>query len=55
MTEEEIEAAAWYELITSAQSHLEDWIDEEGEYGEDYDKIFSKAFDLLHQLKEKYL
>jgi hypothetical protein len=55
MTEDEITEAAWYELLTSAQSSLEDWIDEEGEYGEDYEKIYRKAFDLLNELKVQQL
>lgn len=55
MNNAEIRQAAWEILLSGAESYLEDWIDEEGEYGKDYEAIFKEAFELLHGLQEQYL
>ncbi len=56
LTDEEITQLAYEEIFNSAQSMLEDWIDEDGQYSpEDFEKIYSRSFELLKELKEKYL
>lgn len=56
MTPEQIESRAYELIFNGAESHMEDWIDEEGEYSrEDYEQIFKKSFELLDQLREKYV
>jgi hypothetical protein len=54
VTEEEITQAAWKELLSGAESALDDWVDEEGQYGDDYMKIFQRQRDLLRELKQAY-
>ncbi len=54
LTDQEITRAAYEQIIEGAQSMLDDWIDEEGEYSrEDYFKIRKRASWLLSQLREK--
>lgn len=51
MSEEEIIKAAWRELLSGAESALDDWIDEEGEYGAYADKVYNRQRALLADLK----
>lgn len=56
MTPEQIESAAYELIFNGAESYMEDWIDEGGDYSrEDYEKIFAKSFELLRELRKKYL
>jgi hypothetical protein len=47
MTTEEIVAQAWREIILGAQSYRDDWIDEEGEYGEQEAKEIVESMDVI--------
>lgn len=53
MTEEEIIRAAWRELLSGAESALDDWVDEEGEYGAYADKVYNRQRALLADLKRQ--
>lgn len=56
MIDTQITSIAYRLLFDGAESHFEDWIDEEGEFSrEDYEKIFKRGFELLAQLRETYL
>ena len=50
MSDEEILAAAWKELLVGAESSAADWIDEEGGYGTDAQRVFRTQFVLLRAL-----
>lgn len=55
LTDDEITEIAYEQIFESAESLLQDWIDEEGEFSrEDYFKIRARAFDLLKQLRQRY-
>lgn len=56
LTPDDVEFLAYKEIFDSAESMLEDWIDEEGKYSEEeFEEIFNKSFELLHKLRETYL
>jgi hypothetical protein len=56
LTETEVRALAYEQIFNSAESVLEDWLDEDGEYShKDYQRIFDKSFELLNELRERYL
>jgi hypothetical protein len=56
VTPEEITDEAYDILFRGAESYAEDWMDEDGEYSEeDADKIFERMFELLRELREKYV
>jgi hypothetical protein len=56
LSDEQITEEAYDILFKGAESYAEDWIDEEGEYSEeDADKIFTRMFQLLNELREKYV
>lgn len=56
LTDAEVTALAYEQIFNSAESVLEDWIDEEGEYShKDYQKIFDRSFELLDELRKRYL
>lgn len=54
MTEEEINKAAWSELLTGARSALDDWIDEEGEYGDDWQAVYARQGEILAELRQAH-
>ena len=51
MTEQEIKAAAWRELLAGAESALDDWIDEEGEYADLDVEVREAQREILRSLK----
>jgi hypothetical protein len=54
MTETEMVEAALKEIFVGAESYLEDWIDEEGEYTEEeFEKIRKLAWDLLDTIQQR--
>ena len=56
LSDEEITDIAYETLLNGAESYAEDWMDEEGEYSsEDADKIFERMFQLLEELRGKYV
>lgn len=56
MTDDEIELEAYAQIFSGAESILEDWINESGDFtDEDFDKIYAKAFELLKELRGRYL
>ncbi len=56
LTPEQIDSIAYELLFNGAESYMEDWLDEDGEYSrEDYERIFSRSFELLNQLRERYI
>jgi len=54
MTEQEIEAAAWRELLAGAESALDDWIDEEGEYADLDVDVRAAQWRILRALKDEH-
>jgi hypothetical protein len=55
VTPEEIRRAAWKEFLNGAESALDDWIDEEGEYADlDVDIRYEQAM-ILQALKREHL
>lgn len=56
MTPEQIDSIAYQEIFDSAESRLEDWFDEDDRFSEeDFEKIYSRVFQLLNELREKYV
>ena len=56
LSDEQITEEAYENLFRGAESYAEDWMDEMGDYTEeDADKIFERMFELLKELREKYL
>lgn len=55
MSDVDIDRQAWKLLLSYAESGLEDDIDEEGEFDEAvYDRIQSRAWDILHELRDAH-
>jgi hypothetical protein len=56
LSDDEVTQIAYEEIFKGAESILEDWIDESGDYSEeDFDRIFARSFELLKELREKYV
>jgi len=55
MTEQEIKAAAWRELLAGAESALDDWIDEEGEYADLDVEVREAQREILRSLKVEHI
>lgn len=56
LSDEQITEEAYDILFKGAESYAEDWMDEDGEYSqEDADKIFTRMFELLNELRGKYV
>jgi broad specificity phosphatase PhoE len=56
MTPELIDSIAYQEIFDSAESRLEDWFDEDDRFSEeDFEKIYTRVFELLKELREKYV
>jgi hypothetical protein len=56
LTDNQVTEIAYREIFDSAESMLEDWMDEDGQYSEeDFERIFEKSFELLNKLREIYL
>ena len=51
MNKQEINQAAWKEFLAGAESALDDWIDEEGEYVGDADAVRARQREILAELK----
>ena len=52
----DIDAEAWRLLLAGAESHVEDAIDEDGDFAEaDYDRITARAMELINQLRTEHL
>ena len=56
LSDDEITDIAYEQLLRGAESYAEDWMDEDGQYTEqDGDKIFDRMFELLRELRGKYV
>ena len=51
MTPEQIQAAAWKEFTAGAEGAWVDWLDEEGEYGDDWEKVYAAQGEIVARLK----